>query len=380
MARLSEENFKKLLEAIHAPKDANVDFLYECFCDAMDNSHFLKEENPVLARIPLNPLLLTLYIVNEHYFYLLAHQDKKEKELIKSEEYESLLLSIAVDKYYTNEHFSYKNGNFANRFNPEMSTIALYINFVLGMLSRYKQGDPRETLVVDILNKGFSMSQCIVTLLIGGYETEAFSTWRTLHENECILQCILAYGQPVVDAYLRHLRYAMAFRGGIPSKKETDAVFLEIKEGMRENNLKSKDMKRFIEYGWLSAIGDVKEGKIDDFKFNFRDGVERVAGLRQYSKVYEMSSEIAHSSPLLIYSHKGYFYLISAINLYESFFRIEKVFSSLYLRSVNDEEKNRYLAMRKLYYAQLLACYNLLKKRLAMFSKTSKAENLDAKA
>ena len=76
----------------------------------------------------------------------------------------------------------------------------------------------------------------------------------------------------------------------------------EIKEGMKDNDLKSKDMKRFIEYGWLSAIPDVKLGRIPDFKFNFRDGVERCANLRQYSKVYEMSSEIAHSSPLLIYS------------------------------------------------------------------------------
>lgn len=374
MEGLSKEGFEQLLMAIKAPKEANVDFFYGCFYDALESTGALKEENPILAKLPLNPLLLTLYLVNEHYFYLMCHPSVKESELIESDDYERLLLSIALDKYYTNEHLAYKNGNFANRFNPEMSTISLYINFVLGMLSHYEKGNPEQTLIVDILNKGFSMAQCIVTLLINGYETEAFSTWRTLHENECILQCLVRHGKPLCEAYIKHLRFALAFRGGIPSKEETDKVFLEIKEGMRENGLKSKDMKRFIEYGWLSALPEVKEGKIEDFKFNFRDGVERVAGLRSYSKVYEMSSEIAHSSPLLIYSRKGYFYLVSALNLYESFFRIVEVFSSLYLLRVSNEERNRYMAMRKLYYGQLLAAYQALKRKLASLSPSEAKE------
>jgi hypothetical protein len=125
------------------------------------------------------------------------------------------------------------------------------------MLSRYPQGNPNETLVIDVMKKGFSMAQCIVNLLENGYETEAFSTWRTLHENECILQVLVSYGKPVMDAYVNHMKYAVAFRGGLPSKAETDEVFVKIKEGMKENDLKSKDMKRFIEYGWLSAIPDV---------------------------------------------------------------------------------------------------------------------------
>jgi hypothetical protein len=368
--KLSQEEFAALLGAIGAPQGTDLPFLYECYVDAIDSSAALKEASPIIAAIPINPAQLTLYILNEHLFYLAAHPDKKEADLKEDEGYERLLLSLALDKYYTNEHLAYKSGTYANRFVPEISTISLYLNFILGMLSRYKQGDPKETLVVDIIQKGFSMAKCIVGLLTDGFETEAFSTWRTLHENECILQVIVKYGKPVIDEYLRHLRFALAFRGALPTKEETDAAFSEIKEGMRAAGLKSKDMKRFIEYGWLLAVPGVLS--LEGFKLNFRDGVERAAGLRQYAKVYEMSSEIAHSSPLLIYSRKNYFYLITMLNLYESFFRLEKIFSSIYLSTVPHEEQERYLSMRKLYFGELMACYDLEKKRFAALSSGGK--------
>ena len=137
------------------------------------------------------------------------------------------------------------------------------------------------------------------------------------------------------------------------------AELIEIKSRMKEHDLKSKDMKRFIEYGWLLAIDKVSE--TEGFKLNFRDGVQRVAGLSNYSKVYEMSSEIAHSSPLLIYSEKNYFYHITILNLYESFFRLEKIFASIYMSTVGEEERQRYLSMRSLYFGELLASYNMKK-------------------
>ncbi len=359
--KLSENDFRALLTALHVPTQLNGAFIYKAYGDALEGAGSLQEENPLIGGIPINPVQLTLYLANEHLFYLESHPDVKEADIIGKDDYEQFLLSVALDKYYTNEHLAFRRGSYANRFLPEISTISLYLNFIQGMLTRYKQGDPNETLVVDILSKGFSMARCIVGLLTEGFETEAFSTWRTLHENECILAVLVRHGKPAIDAYLVHLRYALAFRGALGTKEETDAAFMAIKEGMRSLGLKSKDMKRYIEYGWLLAVPDVQ--KLEGFKLNFRDGVERVAGLRQYAKVYEMSSEIAHSSPLLIYSRKNYFYLITMLNLYESFFRLEKIFSSLYLSTVPSEEQTRYLAMQKLYFSELKACYDLENRR-----------------
>ncbi len=355
-----KKRYFEMLNALGVPSSLDREFLYSCQEYCKEGVDSLVSVSPIIAKMAINPAQLALYIANEHAFYLKTHPNQTQEEIVSNEDYVGAIASISMDKYFTNEHLAYRMGSFTNRYDPSSSTLDLYLNFILGMLSRYKHGNPSETLVVDIMTKGFQMAKCVSGLLESGFETEAFSTWRTLHENECILQVIAKYGEPVMKRYNRHLTYAVAFRGGLPSKEETDAVFLEIKEGMKEIGLKSKDMKRYIEYGWLLGVKDVM--KIEDFKFNFRDGVERVAGLSSYSKVYEMSSEIAHSSPLLIYSRKNYFYLVTVLNLYESFFRLEKIFSSLYMSSVGEEQRQAYIRMRKLYFDQLLACYQLEKK------------------
>lgn len=367
MADEKEKRFLELAEALQVPSQFDRGFLYSVFCYALEGSDTLKQANPALSKLGVDPAQLILYLVHEHAFYLACHPELKEKDLFENEEYYQFLTSVAVDKYFTNQHLAYSMGSLTNPYDPSVSTMELYLNFILGMLSRYKQGDPKQTLLVDIMNKGFQMAKCVTSLLENGFETEAFSTWRTLHENECILHCLIGGGSPVIESYLRHMKYAVAFRGGLSSKEETDQTFVQIKDEMKAHDLKSKDMKRFIEYGWLYEIKDID--KIEGFKLNFRDGVERVAGLSNYSKVYEMSSEIAHSSPLLIYSRKNYFYLITILNLYESFFRLEKVFSSLFMATVGEGERERYVKLRSLYFNELLACYNMNKNRFSLLSK-----------
>ena len=355
----SKEEFYSFMDSLQLPRELDRDFLFDCLATAMEGGENLSAVNPRFSSFMINPAFLAMYLINEHIFYLSCHPEVKEADAIAKDGYRDILISVSLDKYYTNEHLAYQMGSFTSRFSPTLSTIDLYLNFILGMLSRYKKNEPEQTLLTDIMMKGFQMANCVCRLLEGGFETEAFSTWRTLHENECILQVLIKHGKPVIDAYLKHIGYGIAFRGGYSSKEKTDAVFVEIKEKMRKADLKSKDMKRFIEYGWLLAIDKVTE--IEGFKLNFRDGVQRVAGLSNYSKVYEMSSEIAHSSPLLIYSEKNYFYHITILNLYESFFRLEKIFASIYMSTVGEEERQRYLSMRSLYSGELLASYNMKK-------------------
>ena len=356
--------FLQLLDGIGVPATADREFLYKAFSVTFEGAKNVQEIAPGIPAFSVNPVALALYLVNEHSFYLTSHPDKKEEDLVQDEDYLSFLASVALDKYCTNEHLAYKTGSLTSRFSPYMSTLDLYLNFILGMLGRYKKNAPDETLIVDIMSKGFNIAKCVATLLEGGFETEAFSTWRTLHENECILQVLVKNGQPAIDAYLRHMKYAAAFRGAMETKAAIDETFVEIKERMKAVDLKSKDMKRFIEYGWLLGLPDYGE----TMKLNFRDGVQAMAGLSDYSKVYEMSSEIAHSSPLLIYSRKDYIFHVVLLSLYESFMRLEKIFSTLYTSTISEQERDRYVQMRKLYYWQIRAAYSLIRQSFAQFS------------
>lgn len=360
------ERYLHLLDSLPAAKGIDKELIADLFEECQMGKKALGEANPLIADFGVNPLQLTLYIINEHRFYLALNPQKDPEELKTDPHYHSLICSVALDKYFTNERLAYQMGTFSSRYNPTVSTIDVFLNFTLGILSRYKKREPSETLLVDIMLTGFQMAKCCSTLLEEGFETQAFSAWRTLHENECILQVVVKYGKPIIDRYLRHMVYGQAFRGAYP-KEETDKIFVEIKDGMHEIGLKSKDMKRFIEYGWLLGVPDVM--KTEGFKFNFRDGVQRIAGLTRYSKTYEMSSEIAHSSPVLIYSRKDYFHHFTLLNLYESFFRLEKIFASLYLSTVDKAQQESYIRMRNLYFNELLGAYRMEQQALAKITK-----------
>ena len=351
---LTREQFDNVYTNLRVNPRLNKDFVFTCYELAEDGAKSLIEQNLFGRVVPVNPVVLILYIVNEYGFSLDHAKDFAENEMFISK-----IVSIALDKYFTNEHLSFKNDTQISKFAPQISTLETYLNFTLGVLKRVKKGKPDETLIVDVLYKGFSMCKAIVSLMEQGFETEAFSQWRTLHETECILTLLMKYGAPVIKEYLKHINYTMAFRGIIPDKDRVDAIFVQIKDEMKKLDLKSKDMKKFIEYGWLTAIPNYQEDP--QFKFNFRDGVEHLAGLSSYSKTYEMASEIAHSSPMLIYSHSAYFFHITILNLYESFFRIESIFSSIYLNSISKEEKDRFLLMKNVYYSHLKYIYELEK-------------------
>ncbi len=352
---LSFEQFQDIYRALGVKESLDSQFLYDVYQNAMEGAKSIDEANLLGRVVPVNPIALILYIVNEHGYYLDIHPDAAQEAVIKDEKYMQMIVSIALDKYYTNEHLSYKSKTILSRFSPGISTLNTYLNFVLGVLGRYSRNQPNETLIVDIMSKGFSMARAISDLLVSGFETEAFSTWRTLHEAECILLVLTKYGKPVIDKYLLHMNYAMAFRGLAGDKEKTDAIFAQIKEEMRAFDLKSKDMKRFIEYGWLLTVSALE--KAEPVKLNFRDGLEKTAGLKRYAPIYEMSSEIAHSSPLLIYSRREYFMHLALVNVYESFFRLEKIFAEIYVRSISEAEKQRFLLMRKIYYSQLVSLH-----------------------
>lgn len=363
--KLNREQFDQLYEQLKVPAQINKDDIFECYDFAFENANDLLANNVFGKTTPLNSVVLILYLINEYGFYFSVNKEVKDKD-----EALSKIVSVALDKYFTNEHLDYKNDQFTSKYSPAISTIELYLNFILGILQKFPQKNPSETLLVDMANKAFKISKAIIELMVKGFETEAFSTWRTLHENECILILVHKYGDKVIQSYLKHMRYALAYRGAIPTVEETDAEFVKIKADMKALDLKSKDMKKFIEYGWLTAIDNYN--KDPQFKFNFRDGVERLAELSSYSKIYEMASEIAHSSPLLIYSRSQYYYHLTILQLYESFFRLERIFTELYLNRIDQEEAKRYMLMRNVYYSSLVVIHQNESRIFA--SKTIKQE------
>jgi hypothetical protein len=309
------------------------------------------QENVQIEVKEINQFELLLYCVGE-YYYSISHLNETELARFKAnEEYPSSMASVAADKYLSLSIFNHVEKKLGNRFLPPASSLNIYLNFMLNIVKGYKKNDPQSSLISDLLMKSLTISRCILENLLSGYETEAFSSWRTLHECECTLILLDKYGAPLINKYLRHMNFGLAFNDTIPDKEQQDKIFYEMKEEMRGYGLKSKDIRKYIEYGWLYLIADKDDAS---FKLNFRDGLEKLAGLEMYSKRYELSSEIIHSTPLLIYSNKEYFYYMTLLSLYESFFRLERVFVSLFSKRVSEVQMKQYEEMRKVYYSQLV--------------------------
>lgn len=181
-------------------------------------------------------------------------------------------------------------------------------------ISSYSKKDPNLSLMPDMFLKFFNQALGLLRMLNLDLASEAYSNWRTLHEAECVIKLLVEGGKPLQDVYLRHLTYNNAFRGGLYSKEETDEIFVETKSNMAKHNLKSKDMKKYIEYGWLYSCKTFKEEDAN-YKLNFRNGLQLAAGLQEYNSWYEMASEIAHSSPIFFYSNNSFFSDLTSVNL-----------------------------------------------------------------
>ena len=361
---LNEEQFNRILDAYKIPDKVNRTYLFEVYENVASGIIDLSKSGDIFSQIrSIDNLEIIQYCLGEYLYSIFNRSDKELEDFHKNEAWQESMVNVVADKYLTLSKFKHEERKMTNSHIPPISTLSLYVNFILNILQGYKQNDPKSTLLTDLLKKAVSIAKCALELLVDGFETEAFSCWRTLHECECTLILLDKYGDPLIDKYLKHMKFGIAFRDVMPDKEKQTEIFTSMKEEMKEYDLKSKDIKKYIEYGWAYGIPGVKEDAT--FKLNFRDGIEKLADLSMYAKRYEMSSEIIHGTPMLIYSNKEYFYYITLLSLYESFFRLEKVFVSLFASKVGPEIMNSYSNMRSLYYNQLVSIH----KREAMLFK-----------
>ena len=366
----NKEQVKRYISSLQVSVPINADYVYDVYDMANELINMLDKENSQIEVKEINQVELLFYCVGE-YYYSISHLSPEEIEKFNNnEDYPSSMASVAADKYLSLSIFNHVEKKLGNRFMPPASSLNIYLNFMLNIVKGYKKNDPQSSLISDLLMKSLTISRSILEQLLNGYETEAYSSWRTLHECECTLILLDKYGDRLINRYLRNMNFGLAFNNTIPDKEQQDRIFYEMKEEMRGYGLKSKDIRKYSEYGWLYEI--VPEEEKESFKLNFRDGLEKLAGLEVYAKRYEISSEIIHSTPLLIYSNKEYFYYMTLLSLYESFFRLEQVFVSLFSKRVSEEQMKQYQEMRKVYYAQLVIIH---KRELQAFRDLQKKWN-----
>ena len=141
---MTREQFELVADNLRINKAIDRDYLFELLTYSLEGAKEVNETNILGKSIPINPISLLLYLVNELLFYL-DNNKKKIEEIIDDDNANQVIASIALDKYFTNEHLNFKNEVGVSKYSPLVSTLSLYVNFVLGVLSRYKKRIPKET-------------------------------------------------------------------------------------------------------------------------------------------------------------------------------------------------------------------------------------------
>ena len=351
---ISNENFLRLLRFYKIPESAEDEVLYNLYIETVEllTLHHHTFEN--IPYINLDHQRLILQLIHDYDFRMRGLNFEERRSLLKDELFHNKLINVVVDKYGSSAIFKYDSGTYLTPFSMEISTINVYLNFIMLKLGSIPRHNKATELYAELLTSAFSYVLTITELLVRGFEKEALATWRSLHELEATL--LLIQDEKVLAQYNQHILYALAFNKLI-AQAESDKVFIEIKAKMKDLKLKSKDTKRFIEYGWLLAHNDFD---LNIHKFNFRDGVQTLAGLNHKRNIYQVASEVTHSSPLTLFTKRHYFLSIALENLYSSFLTIEALFAAFYIKNTTKNEAEFYEVTRSIYLEDI----NFVKDRI----------------
>ena len=274
---------------------------------------------------------LVEYTIGEYEFY-------REGALVFKDSIPEQELVLKIANKYVAQRLAEENGAFTKGMKPfnhlvsTLSTTTMILESVNEPLSRH---DPNFSLMNDLFETTFKKISGFTKMLALGLYLDSYVSWRTIHESESTLSLLVHNDDKAKDSYVKHIVYSnMYYNPEEFDDKLRDSIFEnQIKVEMANHGLKSKDMKKFLEYGWLFDCKEYDMEKHPKFKLNFNDGVDELAGLREkYNEFYRGTSEIAHSSSIFFYANEEGIKKVSIMLTYESCYHI----FSLYREFMNE--------------------------------------------
>lgn len=315
-----EEIFNLQIERRHKENEAKqIEEIFLRVIRMCKDLSFEKELSGFKKKVALSSMID--FCIGEYEFYSSMGPKLKQKLTVDD-------LALKVANKYISTRTAETGGNHTlgmkpyDHFVSTLSTATLVLESVNGPLARH---DPNFSLMNDLFETTFRKISGFCRMLVLGLYLDAYVSWRTIHESESTLYLLVNNGDQAKFSYVKHISYSNMYYS--PSKfddKVRDDVFEnEIKKEMTDHGLKSKDMKKFLEYGWLYDCEQYDMEKHPKFKLNFNDGVDELAGMREeYNEFYRGTSEISHSSPIFFYANEKNIKDVALMLTYESSYHI----------------------------------------------------------
>ena len=241
------------------------------------------------------------YIFYYHRFNISHLPQEAAARAEADENYRAALVRDVAVYIVINEHLNVDKRSNTSEYSPEIAAFNMACSFSLYLLGSFRGDDSRMNGINNLFKKSLVTVKSVAGLLAEGNSCDAVILWRHLHELECVLCVLCREGDDLFYRYVRHMEYLNM--EGNPRAEELEArLHEECKSfGVKERNA-------FVNYGWLVYVPGFREGFGKEYRLNFKDGLQKIAGQSARHAAYAGASKILHPSAWVVAIRDDSFY------------------------------------------------------------------------
>ena len=314
-ARIFEAQFQRLSRITGRTPDK--EFIREMYGRVKQS--YLEELQPRKIRLRELDGARLDEIVSYIFYYHLFHTSHLPAELVRKlesdEKYRSFMARDVAVYIVINEHLNVEKLSNTSVYSPEIAAYNMACSFSLYVLGSLRGEDRRMNGINNLFKKSMVTIKSVVNLLAAGNSCDAVILWRHLHELECVLIVLNNMGDELFFDYVRHMEYF-----DLENNPNAEALQARLSEECKAYGVKERNA--FINYGWLLYVNGFREGLGKEYRLNFKEGLQKIAGQSGRHAAYASASKILHPSAWVVAIRDDKFYKFTVFELYRSLVNI----------------------------------------------------------
>ena len=257
------------------------------------------------------------YIFYYHRFHTTGYTSEQTAAAEKDEKYRAMLVHDVAVYIVINEHLNVEKLSNTSEYSPEIVAFNMACSYSLFLLGSFHGEDQRMRGMNNLFKKSLVTCKGVVRLLAGGNSCDAVILWRHLHELECVLTILSTKGEDLFLSYVRHMEFY-----DMENNPDPEGVAKRLSEECKKYGIKERNA--YINYGWLVHVEGFVEGYGKEYRLNFRDGLQKVAGQSHRYAAYSSASKILHPSAWIVAIRDDKFYTFTMFELFKSLVNISR--------------------------------------------------------
>ncbi len=254
-------------------------------------------------------------IISYVFYYHVFHTSHLPKDIVRKIEHdekyrECLVRDVAVNMII-NEHLNVEKLSLTAEYSPEIAAFNMACSYSLFVLGSFLGDDKRMNGINNLFKKSMITIKSVIKLLAVGNSCDAVILWRHLHELECVLLVLNNADDTMFFKYIKHLEYM-----NMEAAPNYDELQARLSEESKRYGVKERNA--FINYGWLLYVPGFREKLGKEYRLNFKEGLQRLAGQSERHPSYASASKILHPSAWVVTVKDDKFYKFTLFELYRS--------------------------------------------------------------